>query len=164
MRLKNLKRKYMVLNEISKEDYEEFKPELENERVELLSKTKNTVFNFSNMDEMIEKALKIAKNLSSLWSEGAFKTKRTIQNMVFPECILFDFKSKVSRTNRVNVIFTLTNLISTNLAENKKGKVDNKINFPLVVAGEDEFSNILEQDLELISEAVCRIEEEEKKG
>ncbi len=131
--LKNLKRKYMVLSEISKEDYEEFKPELENERIELLSKSKNTVFNFSNLDEVLQEAVIYAKNLAFLWSESTYQTKRAIQNMVFPEGILFDFKNKVSRTNRVNVIFTLTSLISANLAGNKKGKADNKINFPLVV-------------------------------
>ena len=133
--LKNLKRKYMVLNEITKEDYEEFKPELESEKAELLSKMKNTVFNFSNLDETLKKAVKLAKSLALLWSEGAFRTKRAVQNMVFPEGILFDFKNKVSRTNRVNVIFTLTHLISGDFTKNKKGKEDKIINFPLVVAG-----------------------------
>ena len=62
--LKNLKRKYIVLNEISKEDYEEFKPELEAERTELIQKTRNTIFDFSNLDEAVKKAVHFAKNLS----------------------------------------------------------------------------------------------------
>ena len=119
--LKNLKRKYMVLNEISKEDYEEFKPELEAERMELIQKSKNTVFDFSNLDEAVEKAVHLAKNLSLMWSEGNYQTKQAIQSMVFPEGILYDFKNGVSRTIRTNLIFDLTHSLSTTLDGNKKG-------------------------------------------
>ena len=119
--LKNLKRKYMVLNEITKEDYEEFKPELEAERTELIQKSQNMVFDFSNLDQAVEKAIHLAKNLSLMWSKGTYQTKRAIQDMVFPEGILYDFKNGVSRTNRVNLIFDITSSLSSAFEGNKKG-------------------------------------------
>ena len=133
--LKNLKRKYMVLDAIDKEDYEMFKSELEEERVKLLGKNQIGDFQFSNLDEIVEKAIHLSKKLPQVWIDGPYEVKRTLQSMVFPGGILYDFKNRVSRTIRTNTIFKLTHLSSNNYTiKTKETKLINEF-CPSVVAG-----------------------------
>ncbi len=111
-----------VFEEISPEQYDKFRSRLEKEKLELNEGlNKKSSLNLSNLENLIEKATQYALNLSNLWSSGTLETKRAIQNMMFPEGILFDFKKDTYRTTRVNSIFSLINRLSLCFDENKNG-------------------------------------------
>lgn len=80
-----------------------------------------SVLNGSNLEKSIGLALKYALDFPSLWASGDIGTKRSIQYMVFPEGIGYDFKNKRVQTFRVNSIFTAILSISRELTGNKKG-------------------------------------------
>ena len=91
--------------------------------------------NLSNLDNLLEKATQYALNISNLWSSGNLAIKRSVQNMVFPEGILFDFKNDTYRTTRVNSIFALINSLSDVLNGNKNGASQNEFNLSRFVPG-----------------------------
>lgn len=125
-----------VFEEISSEQYGKFKSRLEKERLELNEGlNKRGSLNLSNLENLIEKATKYALNLSNLWSSGTLETKRAIQNMMFPEGILFDFKNDTYRTIRVNSIFSLISRLSLCFNENKNGTNQNKFDLSRLVPG-----------------------------
>ena len=78
-------------------------------------------FNFSNPEKIIKKGIELSGNLSQIWQKGNLEEKQSLQNLVFPEGILFDFKNKVSRTKRVNVIFDSIKSLSDSYVVKKNG-------------------------------------------
>ena len=111
-KLERLEERY-VFEEISKEQYDKFRTRLEDEKLALdeeLNRKSN--LNLSNLDNLLEKTVKYALNLSNLWCSGNLETKRAVQNMLFPEGILFDFKNDTYRTIRVNSFFSLISSLS----------------------------------------------------
>ncbi|MFY0689101.1 MAG: recombinase family protein [Cyclobacteriaceae bacterium] len=133
--LKKLKKKYILEESIDEDDYFLFKKELEKEQADLLKKIRVQKFDSSNLVSIIEKASILATNISHAWLNGTYSNQKSLQEMLFPEGIVFDFKNKQARTTRVNTIFNLTNSLSMFYEANKKGT---NINFdvcPSVVAG-----------------------------
>ena len=104
-RIDTLERRYVVLNEITKSQYDFFMPELKAKQRE----------------QEVKMALGYACNLPSLWKLGDLKTKRTIQYMVFSDGIGYDFKNKLVRTFRVNEIFGAISLFTGDLKGKEKG-------------------------------------------
>lgn len=119
--INTLERRYVVLNEITRSQYELFMPELKSKQRELEDKLGNEGINSSNLKKSVKMALDYACNLQSLWKLGDLETKRAIQYMVFPEGIRYDFKNKLVQTFRVNEIFTSISSFSSNLKEIKNG-------------------------------------------
>lgn len=120
-RMDTLERRFVVLNEITKSQYDLFMPELRAEQRELEMKLENSGINSSNLKKSIKLALSYACNLPSLWKLGDLETKRAIQYMVFPDGIGYDFKNKAVRTFRVNKIFGAISLLAGSLKGKGKG-------------------------------------------
>ena len=120
-RINTLERRFVVLNEISKSQYELFMPELKAKQRELEVKLENGGINSSNLKKSVKLALDYACNLPKLWELGDLETKRAIQYMVFPDGIEYDFKKKLVQTFRVNEIFGAISSFSGNLKEIEKG-------------------------------------------
>ena len=110
-----------VFEEISNEQYIKFKVKLEQSKSEIEEKMVDASFNLSNLDLAIDKSLQFALNLSDLWVSGGLDEKRTIQQMIFPSGILFDFKNDCYRTTRVNNFFSIIPLISISCKGKRKG-------------------------------------------
>ena len=73
----------------------------------------------SNLQIVIDKALKISSNLSDIWTSVDLTQKKEIQNLVFPSGIGYDKSKGRVRTERVNVIFSETPLLLRSLAKTK---------------------------------------------
>jgi DNA invertase Pin-like site-specific DNA recombinase len=119
--INTLERRFVLLNEITKSQYDLFMPELKAKQRELETKLENSGINSSNLKKSIKMALDYACNLPYLWKLGDLETKKAIQYMVFPDGIGYDFKNKAVQTFRVNEIFGAISLFSSNLKEIKKG-------------------------------------------
>lgn len=76
--------------------------------------------NSSNLENVIDKGLEIAKNLSQLWLSYDCDNKRKLQTTMFPGGMVYSKKSDVVRTDRVNfLVAPILRLISF-LEENKE--------------------------------------------
>ncbi len=117
-----------VFEEITQMQYEKFKHRLDTNKHEIQENIHNDGFDLSNLKKAIELALQYSVQLPLLWSSGNLEVKRSIQNMVFPGGILYDFKNNSYRTERVNSIFNVIPLLSSNSKDIKKG---NKVNYSL---------------------------------
>jgi site-specific DNA recombinase len=86
-----------------------------------IEKPKNEI---SNPAVFVDKALEICSNLSNLWVSGGYDSKRRLQQIVFPEGIVFDKQNDDYRTIKVNVIIELIHSLSGGF-ENKNAESSN---------------------------------------
>lgn len=110
-----------VFDEITREQYIKFKGRSEKERIEKQEYLQENSLDVSNLEKAINLAVEYSSNLSVLWSSGDLEAKRRLQNMLFPEGILFDHKNDRYRTIRVNSIFSAISTITGNMNGNKNG-------------------------------------------
>ena len=75
----------------------------------------------SNLKMAIEKGRIIAENISVLCGSADFDGKQQLQNLVFPEGIMYNKKTHTVRTQRINTLFAEIPLRVSILDENKKG-------------------------------------------
>ncbi len=110
-----------VLREITDEQFYKFEEKFKRELKSIKVNNSNNSFNLSNLEKSIELATKISCNLQELWSLGDLETKRAVQQIVFPEGILFDYKNDCYRTNRINSLFAIIPSLSNGFGSNKNG-------------------------------------------
>ena len=119
--LKKIKRKY-ALDEIEKELYEEVKGEIEDKISKIMKNLQNVTQKISNLEDYIDKSLKILSNVYKYWAKNDLKTKKKIQETIFPDGISLDIKKRVYLTKKVNKLFEVTHAVSTDkLGEIKNG-------------------------------------------
>ena len=94
---------------------------VDSEKLEIEKNLQQDGFNLSNLEKSIELALQYSLQLPSLWSSGDLEVKKSIQNMVFPDGILYDFKNDNYRTTRVNSIFSVIPSLSIINNDKKNG-------------------------------------------
>jgi hypothetical protein len=83
---------------------------------------------------MMDKSVKTAANLAELWLSGDYMERKLLQDILFPEGVVYDKKNDLLRASRVNAVMSLIRDISDFL-DNKKGD-DSSENFamsPVVV-------------------------------
>ena len=56
--------------------------------------------------------MEITRNLLNFWHSPNFNEKVSLQNMVFPEGILYNREKRIYRTERVNTLFSVNSLLS----------------------------------------------------
>ncbi len=122
-----------VFREITDEQYHKFEAKLKKELDTIEVHTSENSFNLSNLEKSIDLALELSCNLQELWSLGDLETKRSVQNMVFPDGILFDYKNDRYRTPRINSFFKLIDSLSNDFGSNKNGTRSNKKDVSRVV-------------------------------
>ncbi len=119
-KLERLEERY-VFEEISQGQYEKFKQKLEAEKYEIEESLYSNGFNLSNLEKAIDLSLKYSLKLPELWDSGDLEVKRSIQKMVFPDGILYDFKNDDYRTTRINSIFSVIPSLSVKNKHKKNG-------------------------------------------
>ncbi|WP_299213268.1 recombinase family protein [uncultured Dokdonia sp.] len=124
-----------VFDEITKEQYSKFKLKIGKEKEQKQEYLLKNDLDVSNLEKAVDYAVNYSSKLSLLWRSGDLEVKRQIQNMVFPEGILFDHKNDCYRTIRVNAIFDTIPSLTSILEENKKGTSSKKIDLSHSVAG-----------------------------
>ncbi len=130
-----LKRNY-ALGKIkeSEEFYEKLKDELEKEIVDLQVKCNHVPEQISNLDILLDKSLKTLENINEMWVSTDIRNKKEIQNILFPEGIVYNSKKREYLTKRLNEYFELAALFSRDYEENKKGNIGYFSDNSLIVA------------------------------
>ena len=106
---------------ISKELYDKYTVKYNDEINQLKADLGKCEINGSNLELAVEKCLTIAQNVSSTWVTASFENKQRLQQLVFPDGILYNKKKEAVRTSRVNSLFASIPLLVKVIAENKNG-------------------------------------------
>ena len=94
----------------------------------------STEISSSNLAMGTEKCLEIAENISEVWTSSQFDDKRRLQNLIFPEGILYNKPKDTIRTPRINSLFSTIPILSRVSKENKRRNLKkNSLNSQLVV-------------------------------
>ena len=102
-----------ALGEIDREVYDTAKDALLQEKLKAEAQLQNNSGYLSNIDKVIAHTSVIASKLSSLWENGDYQQKVNLQNLVFPEGVLWDRSIGDYRTSKVNSVFSLIDYIPT---------------------------------------------------
>ena len=116
------------------EIYNELKSDLETKIYEIkdnLAKSKNKI---SNLDVFINKSFEIAENLHKYWGKADVGLKKKIQELVFPEGVLIDTKKRQYLTKKVNSVFVVNSLLSSNCNHKKENDSSGKLESSYLVA------------------------------
>ena len=97
---------------------------------EIDKKISNDLKDISNLENMIDKASNISKNLSKTWKDMSYEQKVELQKFVFPRGTTYDKENKRVRTPEVNLLFELTKRTSA-IYENKKSGILTHNGIPL---------------------------------
>ena len=116
------------------EIYNDLKSDLETKIYEIkdnLAKSKNKI---SNLDVFINKSFEIAENLHKYWGKADVGLKKKIQELVFPEGVLIDTKKRQYLTKKVNSVFVVNSLLSSNCNHKKENDSSGKLESSYLVA------------------------------
>ena len=119
--------KRFVFKEIPDELYHKYRPGLEEQIMKVKAYNAKNSFNLSNLEKSIDLALQLSCNLQKLWSLGDLEVKKSVQHLVFPEGIVFDYQNDRYRTKRVNSLFAIIPSLSINFNKNKNGTIPKKL-------------------------------------
>ena len=132
-KLENLHESF-IERAIEKEVYQNYKAKYQKELSEIAEELQRNSFMSSNLENCIQKGIKLAQNLGGAWDTADFKTKQQIQKLVFPDGMLYKKQNDVLRTERVNTLFILIAEKSTPYKEKNNGdKLDCHHNSHVVV-------------------------------
>ena len=116
------------------EIYNDLKSDLETKIYEIkdnLAKSKNKI---SNLDVFINESFEIAENLHKYWGKADVGLKKKIQELVFPEGVLIDTKKRQYLTKKVNSVFVVNSLLSSNCNHKKENDSSGKLESSYLVA------------------------------
>ncbi|MEZ4923128.1 MAG: recombinase family protein [Crocinitomicaceae bacterium] len=130
--LETIERRF-VIGEITKELYQKYKAEFEEELIKIRRQLENSRFKLSNLENALAKAMKFALKLPEMWQNGNLEVKRRIQKIVFPDGIRYDHQNHTYRTTRVNLLFAGIPLIQEDLLKKENGTSSNFKNLSRLV-------------------------------
>ena len=90
----------------------------------------------SNLENIINEAVKISKNLSSTWLNMSYEQKSELQHFVFQKGTIFEKEKLRVRTPEVNLLFELTKRTTVIYKNKKSGTLSqNEMDSALVELG-----------------------------
>lgn len=110
-KIERLEERY-IDEEVSKDLYEKHSAKYKQEEKEINKELQKLEEQTSNFDGCIDIAVATASRLGNLWEESDYNMKQKLQNLVFPEGVLYNKKNGQCRTTRVNFIFEIIACIS----------------------------------------------------
>jgi site-specific DNA recombinase len=120
-KLDRMKERYVVHEEISRADYEEFSEKLRAEKQEILRELEQVQQKSTNLMQDIEECVRICRNLAVLWEKGDYRDKQRVQKLAFPEGMYYSKKTDTVRTPRVNELIRVSSELSKVLAQKETG-------------------------------------------
>ena len=109
-----------IADQITEELYQKHATHLRQEIEKLSKEIESNSFSSSNLKNAVNKCLTIAQNLGQSWVSAEYETKQQLQNLVFPEGILYNKQKGAVRTTRVNSLFEAIPLLTGGSSGNKK--------------------------------------------
>ncbi|MEM1000881.1 MAG: recombinase family protein, partial [Bacteroidota bacterium] len=88
-KLKRLRRRFVLDEEITRAEHDEFAGMLQTEKEAILEELEKSQQNSSNTLDHIEECVQLSANLAHIWEKGGYKTKQRLQNMAFPDGMIY---------------------------------------------------------------------------
>lgn len=104
--IKNAKVRF-ASGKIDADIYETAVQEYNNRRDIVLLEMEKWQGDLSNLEKQVPIIIKIASSLSSMWVSAPLELKRKIQNLVFPQGIIWDKHTRSYRTHNENSVFAI---------------------------------------------------------
>ncbi len=108
-----------VCGEVDDEDYAEVMRDLNEQKDVLMLQLDKLNYNLSNLEKAIPEIVATASNLSTLWHNSDYETKRRIEKLVFPQGIFWDKEIRNYRTENRNKVFDLIDNFSMSYGNKK---------------------------------------------
>ncbi len=121
-KLTRLKERFVLHEEISRADYEEFSEQLRAEKQTILKEMELVQQKSSNLMKDIEECVQICRNLAALWVKGDYRDRQRVQKLAFPEGMYYSKKTDTVRTPRVNELIRLSSELSKVLGQKRTGE------------------------------------------
>lgn len=102
-----------INDEIPNDLYTKYIGKFKEEEIEIKQKIHNLSEISSNIEVAVKKGLKIAQDIGKIWLSSDYDHKSKLQNLVFPEGILYDRQKHEVRTPRVNTLFLLITIMTS---------------------------------------------------
>ncbi len=109
--------------------------QLKKEIAEISKELESKAISISNPADLIDKGVAFASGLASCWQNGDYEERKMVQNILFPEGIIYDKKIDAFRTSHVNVVIGLIAEISANINQKDRRQVNENFDLsPSVVS------------------------------
>ena len=143
-----------IEEEVSKELYDKHNVKLAKEKKEIEQTIQNFAIESSNLNNCLEWVFTIVQNLPEMWAYEDYAHSETIQKVMFPDGITYDWKNKIFLTSRVNCLFLLIPQLKL-VSSKKKPREINLNSFPLGKSGwQSKVRTFLKEDLELFEKFI----------
>lgn len=121
-KLARLKERFVLHEEISRDDYEEFSEKLRAEKQAILGELEQTNIKSTNLLKDIEECVQICRNLAAMWVKGDYRDRQRVQKLAFPEGMYYSKKTDTVRTPRINEVIRVSSELSKILGQKKTGE------------------------------------------
>ena len=112
------------LGEIDREIYNATSEHLNDQLTQIHKALQDAERDLSNEKKYIADVITMSCKLGTLWQEGDFRTRQKLQNLIYPNGILYDKHLGSYRTENENEVFRIFRSISTGYIVKKEGMAD----------------------------------------
>ncbi len=116
--IKSAKQRF-VCGLVDEDDYADVIRDLNEQKDILQLQIDKLDYNLSNLEKSIPTIIATASNLSTLWHDSDYETKRRIEKLVYPDGIFWDKEIRNYRTEKRNSIFDLMDRFSMSYGNEK---------------------------------------------
>ena len=140
--------------------YKNMNSKLEVEIRTINSKLNNTKNKISNLNLFIENTVAISQNISNTWASSGYDVRVKVQNLLFPDGILYDGQKRRYLTKKVNTVFSQIRDVARVAEGQKKDSPSKNDEESGVVAIELQISNQYIEDANAIMAFYSYLQEE----
>jgi site-specific DNA recombinase len=119
--IEKLEEKYFIKEEMTKETYDRFISKYREDYKNIQKEIDGCAVSISNLQEMLNEAVILCRNLRQLWVDGGISLKEKLQKLIFPAGLVYDKENGVFRTPELNFIIAEIARHTGDLAKIKKG-------------------------------------------
>ena len=119
-KIEALEERYAI-GEIDKELFTKFSTKYRTEKMDLSTEIDSLSFENSNLEKCVEKYAQLLTKLPILWASNSYKGKLELQELLFPEGIVYDREISNYRTPKINeAIFAMAQLAKLTTKNEKR--------------------------------------------
>lgn len=126
-KIDNSEESYFITKQMSEETYKKFMGRYSEEKAKILDAMDTCGKDCSNLSDYYISALRFSMKLPTVWASSPVTVKEKIQETIFPEGILYNYKNQAFRTEKVNEVFYHIASLTSNSGGNEKGQTNTKV-------------------------------------
>ena len=109
-----------IEDKIDETVYNTYLAKFKEEKERIIKELENPFIKLSNLEKFTNYTIEITRNLLNIWKSANYNEKVSLQNVIFPEGILYNREKGIYRTLRVNTLFSVNHLLSDVYSDKKQ--------------------------------------------